>query len=147
MRIARFTDDDERERADEKLNDPQRPQQVRIGQVEMLMREREHHRAQPFMRAGIRGSFALTKGRQLRLRPFQRDTRCQTAEHVELGPFQPVVLQRIRDERDPELMIHRKLETLRHDADHRVRSPTEIDRSRHNLRVTTEARLPRLIAR
>ncbi len=62
------------------------------------------------------------------------------------GPLQSFVLQRIRAERNPELMIDRKAETVRHDADHGVADPAEIDRASHDLWITAEARLPRLMA-
>ena len=43
-------------------------------------------------------------------------------------------------------MIDGKPETVRHDADDRVRDPAEIDGAAHDLRVAGESQLPRLIA-
>ena len=62
------------------------------------------------------------------------------------GPLQSFVLQRIGAERDPELVIHRKAETVRHDADDGVANPAEIDRASDDVWVAVEAPLPRLMA-
>ena len=85
--------------------------------------------------------------RHLRLRPFQRNTRLQSRDHLQIVISAFPGFRRVERNRDPKLISAPwKLETSRHHAYHRETFAVQIDRLPDNSRIGAKLSLPQTMA-